>query len=86
MPAERIYLSPPHIGERERELVLDALNSGWIAPVGPHLDAFENEFAEQIRSAHAVALSSGTAALHLALKIAGVGDGDSERAVCVVSV
>ena len=72
----RIYLSPPHLGYRERELVADAFASNWIAPLGPHVDAFEREFAEYVRAEHAVALSSGTAALHLALQLAGVGPGD----------
>lgn len=72
----RIYLSPPHMGARERELLLDAFDSGWIAPLGPHVDAFEREFAEYVGIGHAAALSSGTAALHLALILAGVQPGD----------
>ncbi len=72
----RIYLSPPDIGPDERALVADAFASNWIAPLGPHVDAFEREFAEAVGGAHAVALSSGTAALHLALRLAGVGPGD----------
>jgi pyridoxal phosphate-dependent aminotransferase EpsN len=72
-----IYLSPPHLSSRERELVLDALDSNWIAPLGPHVDAFEREFADKLGVKHAVALSSGTAALHLALLVAGVGPGDT---------
>lgn len=61
---------------RERELLLDAFDSNWIAPLGPHVDAFEQEFAEKIGTRCAVALSSGTAALHLALKLVGVVQGD----------
>jgi dTDP-4-amino-4,6-dideoxygalactose transaminase len=61
---------------QERELLLDAFDSNWIAPLGPHVDAFEREFAEKVGATHAVALSSGTAALHLALLAAGVGAGD----------
>ena len=61
---------------RERELLLDAFDSNWIAPLGPHVDAFEHEFAEKLGAGHAVALSSGTAALHLALVVAGVQPGD----------
>ena len=72
----RVYLSPPHMGERERKLLLDAFDSNWIAPLGPHVDAFEREFARDVGGAHAVALSSGTAALHLALVLLGVGRGD----------
>jgi len=73
---ERIYLSPPHMGGDERRLLLDAFDSNWIAPVGPHLDAFEKEIAERVGVRHAVALSSGTAALHLALRLVGVRPGD----------
>jgi dTDP-4-amino-4,6-dideoxygalactose transaminase len=72
----RIYLSPPEVGETERQMILDALDSNWIAPVGPDIDAFEREIAERTGVAHAVALSSGTAALHLALLMAGVGPGE----------
>ncbi|CAN5162980.1 aminotransferase class I/II-fold pyridoxal phosphate-dependent enzyme [soil metagenome] len=56
--------------------MLDALDSNWLAPLGPHVDAFEVEVAARTGVAHAAALSSGTAALHLALRILGVGDGD----------
>ena len=72
----RIYLSPPDVGTAEVEFVLEAFEANWVAPVGPHLDAFEQEFAALVGSPHAVALSSGTAALHLALRLAGVGPGD----------
>jgi dTDP-4-amino-4,6-dideoxygalactose transaminase len=69
---KKIYLSPPDVGAAERQLLLDAFDSGWIAPLGPHVDAFEREFAAYLGVPHAVALSSGTAALHLALEIIGV--------------
>jgi dTDP-4-amino-4,6-dideoxygalactose transaminase len=72
----RIWLSPPDVRDHERELLLAALDSGWVAPVGPDLDAFEAELAERCGTAHAVALTSGTAALHLALLLAGVTLGD----------
>jgi pyridoxal phosphate-dependent aminotransferase EpsN len=72
----RIYLSPPHLGEGELKLVREAFASNWIAPLGPQIDAFEQEFAELIGVKSAVALSSGTAALHLALHITGVKPGD----------
>lgn len=62
---------------KERELLLEAFDSNWIAPLGPQVDAFEREFAEQLGTPHAVALASGTAALHLALVVAGVGSGDT---------
>ena len=69
---KRIYLSPPDVGPAERELLLDAFDSGWIAPLGPHVDAFEREFAARVGVPYAVALSSGTAALHLALHVLGI--------------
>lgn len=64
---ERIYLSKAEVTEVEERFVVDALRSGWIAPLGPHVDAFEAEVAERVGVKHALALSSGTAALHLAL-------------------
>ncbi len=76
MNGQRLYLSPPHVGDTERALLIDAFDSNWIAPTGPHVDAFEREFSEVVQTPHAVALSSGTAALHLALEGVGVGPGD----------
>ena len=73
---QRIYLSPPHMSPRSRELLLEAYDSNWIAPLGPHVDMLEEEFADAIGVDRAVALSSGTAALHLALVALGVGPGD----------
>jgi dTDP-4-amino-4,6-dideoxygalactose transaminase len=75
-PAKRIYLSPPHLGADELELVKEAFASNWVAPLGPHVDAFEREFAAAVGVGHAAALSSGTAALHLALRLLEVGPGD----------
>ena len=72
----RLFLSPPHMGDREFEFLREAFDSNWIAPLGPHVDAFEREFGALVGSPHAAALSSGTAALHLALRLAGVGPGD----------
>ena len=72
----RIYLSPPDIGAAERRYVAEAFEGNWVAPVGPNLEAFEREFAAKVGSPHAVALASGTAALHLALRLTGVGQGD----------
>ena len=72
----RVYLSPPHIAGREAELVAEAIESNWIAPLGPHVDAFEAEVAAVAGVEHAVALTSGTAALHLALVVLGIGAGD----------
>jgi dTDP-4-amino-4,6-dideoxygalactose transaminase len=77
MTEARIYLSPPDVGEVERKLLLEAFDSNWVAPVGPDLDAFEAQVADLVGVRHAVALSSGTAALHLALVAAGVGRGDT---------
>ena len=76
MPPSRLFLSPPDIGPTEIELVLEAFASNWIAPAGPNLDAFEQDFATVVGAKYAVAVSSGTAALHLALRLAGVGPGD----------
>lgn len=73
---KRIYLSPPHMTGREQDYIQQAFETNWIAPLGPHVDAFEQEFAAHVGAEHALALSSGTAALHLALQLAGVGPGD----------
>jgi pyridoxal phosphate-dependent aminotransferase EpsN len=103
----RIYLSPPHMSGREQELVREAFETNWVAPLGPHVEAFEREFAEAISRLeprmnadehgaadtdfpapqspiltlplHATALSSGTAALHLALRILAGGRGAGGR-------
>src|SRR3990172_7930971 len=64
------------MGDRERELLLDAFDSNWIAPFGPHMDALEGEVGEKLGGLHAAALYSGTAALHLVLLLLGVGKGD----------
>ncbi|MCK9223253.1 MAG: aminotransferase class I/II-fold pyridoxal phosphate-dependent enzyme [Limnochordia bacterium] len=76
MSHNRIYLSPPHLGGEELSFVEDAFASNWIAPLGPHVEAFENEVAQYVGSKSALALSSGTAAIHLALKYLGVQEGD----------
>jgi dTDP-4-amino-4,6-dideoxygalactose transaminase len=73
---ERLYLSPPCLTGEELALVQEAIESGWVAPLGPQVDAFEREFAEAVGAPYALALSSGTAALHLALIEAGVQAGD----------
>lgn len=72
----RIYLSSPHMGDLEAAFVAEAFATNWIAPLGPHVDAFEKEFCEVVGARHAAALNSGTAALHLALQLVGVGPGD----------
>ncbi len=77
MSDKKIYLSPPNVDEREKELLNEALNSGWIAPVGPQLDLFEQKLEGLFEDKRVLALNSGTSALHLALVMAGVGKGDS---------
>jgi len=72
----RIYLSPPDVGAEERRLLLEAFDSNWISTVGAHVDAFEAELAALAQRAGGAAVSSGTAALHLALRLLGVGPGD----------
>lgn len=76
MMSDRIFLSPPHIGNLEERFVREVFASNWIAPLGPQVDAFEKEFAEVVGAPAALALSSGTAALHLALLGIGVERGD----------
>ncbi|MFN9597457.1 MAG: DegT/DnrJ/EryC1/StrS family aminotransferase [Dolichospermum sp.] len=71
-----ILLSTPHIGSQELAFVKQAFDTNWIAPVGPHVDAFEQEFCQITGAGYAAAVSSGTAALHLALQLVGVGSGD----------
>ena len=72
----RIFLSPPHMGELEQKYVAEAFASNWIAPLGPHVEAFQREFAATVGVSHSLATVSGTAALHLALQLVGVGQGD----------
>ncbi|YAF97749.1 MAG: DegT/DnrJ/EryC1/StrS family aminotransferase [Nodularia sp. CChRGM 3473] len=71
-----ILLSTPHMGDRELEFVKAAFDTNWIAPVGPHIDAFEQEFCQVTGAGYAAAVSSGTASLHLALQLVGVESGD----------
>ncbi len=73
---KRIYLSPPHMGGNEQNYVQQAFESNFIAPLGPMVNGFEQDFSELSGFAHCSALSSGTAALHLALRMLGVGPGD----------
>jgi len=72
----RILLSTPHLGQDEMAYVEEAFRSNWVAPVGPNIDAFEQEVAEYLGVGYTAAVSSGTAALHLALRILDVGPGD----------
>ncbi|MDX1253556.1 MAG: aminotransferase class I/II-fold pyridoxal phosphate-dependent enzyme [Gammaproteobacteria bacterium] len=73
---EQILLSTPHLGSWEREFVDEAFRTNWIAPLGPNVDAFEREIAAHVGISYAAALSSGTAAIHLALRMLNVGPGD----------
>jgi dTDP-4-amino-4,6-dideoxygalactose transaminase len=75
---ERIFLSSPHMSDEgyEMQYVQEAFDTNWIAPLGENVNEFERELAEKVGSKAAAALSSGTAAIHLALKAAGVGEGD----------
>ncbi len=77
MHQKRIYLSPPHMTGKEMEYIQEAFDSNWIAPLGPHVDAFEKEVADYAGVKGALALSSGTAAMHLGLKLLRVGPGDT---------
>lgn len=76
--SNRIFLSSPHMSEEgyEQNYIKEAFDTNWIAPLGPNVDHFEREFAAKVGVKHAAALSSGTAAIHMALKAAGVGEGD----------
>lgn len=75
-PNERIFLSLATVTEAEEQAVVRALHSGWVAPLGPEVDAFEAEIAKRCGVEHALALASGTAGLHLALLALGIGEGD----------
>ena len=76
MERKRIYLSSPTMHGEEQAFVQSAFDTNWVAPLGPNVDAFENEMADYIGSGYAVALSAGTAAIHLAVILAGVKEGD----------
>lgn len=75
---KKIWLSSPHMSDEgyEMQYVKEAFDTNWIAPLGPNVDAFEKELAAWVGAKHAAALSSGTAAIHMALKAAGVEKGD----------
>ena len=76
MVSERVWLSSPHMGEKEIVYVNEAFTTNWIAPLGPNVDAFEKQLAAFVTVKGAVSLSSGTGALHLALKILGIKKDD----------
>lgn len=74
--SRRIFLSPPHMSGRELARVREAFRANWIGPLGPNVDAFEEAFARKVGARHAVALSSGTAGLHLSLRSLKLKPGD----------
>ncbi|MEK3658376.1 DegT/DnrJ/EryC1/StrS family aminotransferase [Paenibacillus sp. FSL F4-0236] len=74
--SERIFLSPPHMSGNEMKYIQEAFDTNWIAPLGTNVDKFEEELCEYVGVDHGLALSSGTAGIHLALKYFGVGPGD----------
>ena len=76
MEKKRIFLSCPTMHGEEQQFIKEAFDTNWVAPLGPNVNAFEKELAEYVGIAHASALSAGTAAIHLALKIIGVQPGD----------
>lgn len=76
MEKKRIYLSSPTMHGEEQEFIKEAFDTNWVAPLGPNVNAFEKEMTAYTGAAHASALSAGTAAIHLALRILGVGEGD----------
>lgn len=77
MTQERLYLSAPHMGGKELDYIHSAFDQNWIAPLGPNVDGFEAELSAYTGQRHIAALSSGTAAIHLALILLGVKQGDS---------
>ncbi|MBI1184871.1 aminotransferase class I/II-fold pyridoxal phosphate-dependent enzyme [bacterium] len=74
--SEKIWLSSPHMGEKEQQFVKEAFDTNWIAPLGPHVNGFESDLQEYNNIQHVAALMSGTSALHLGLILLGVGTGD----------
>ena len=76
MDRKRIYLSSPTMHGEEQKYVQEAFDTNWVAPLGPNVNAFEKEMAEYTHCGHAAALSSGTAAIHLSLKLLGAAAGD----------
>jgi dTDP-4-amino-4,6-dideoxygalactose transaminase len=74
---QKVWLSSPHLGDEETAFVEEAFRTNWIAPLGPHVDGFEQELAAHVGMRSAAALSSGTAAIHLGLLLLGVKAGDT---------
>src|SRR5690606_36254387 len=69
--------SSPHMSGKEQQYIGEAFETNWIAPLGPNVDAFEREIADYVKVEDAAAISSGTAAIHLALELLNVGTGDT---------
>lgn len=76
MEKKRIYLSSPTMHVWEQKYVQEAFDTNWVAPIGPHVNALEKEMADYTGAGYAAALSAGTAAIHLAVKLLGIGEGD----------
>lgn len=76
MESKRIFLSSPTMHDWEQKYIQEAFDTNWVAPLGPNVDAFEQELADYTGAAHAAALSAGTAAIHLAMKLLNVQEGD----------
>jgi len=76
MSKNKIYLSKPHLGTEELTFVHQAFDTNWIAPLGPNVNGFEEDLQNYNKIAHAAALSSGTAAIHIALRLLDVQPGD----------
>lgn len=76
MTSTRIFLSPPHMSGNEQKYIQEAFDSNWIAPLGPNVDAFEKEISSYVGASEAMVVSSGTAAIHLALSLLNVTRGD----------
>lgn len=76
MADKRVYLSSPTMHGEEQKFIKEAFDTNWVAPLGPNVDQFEKKLAAYVGISHAAALSAGTAAIHLALHILGVGPGD----------
>ena len=76
--ADKIWLASPHMSDEgyEMKYVKEAFDTNWVAPLGPNVNFFEQELADKVGSKHAAALTSGTGAIHLALKAVGAGEGD----------
>ena len=73
---KRIFLSSPHMGNLEKEFIKEAFDTNWIAPLGPNVNSFEKEVAQYVGINNAAALISGTSAIHLAIKLLGIKEGD----------